>query len=213
MAHHDLLTTTFLTLLSCNSIFADPVSGDYIDPGNARHTLYNYPPGLPEKLAWDWKGDAVFFCHALALAEKYKDITMRYVMSVSPAVHALDLSCEPPSPLIHASKDHAHVEADYIYPNFDLDFEVNETIARSSQRLLGDFMYEKPMIFKSMSGEGDSWRAFGNTASILNITAGGFAVSTAQDDVSRCKRVNAIVADERNGIRGHRGRTCTLIEE
>ena len=27
---------------------------------------------LPDNLAWDWIGDAGFFCHDLALAEKYR---------------------------------------------------------------------------------------------------------------------------------------------
>lgn len=46
----------------------------------------------------------------------------------------------------------------------------------------------------------ETWRTFSTTASILNITAGGFAMSTAENDVSRCKRVNAIMVDETNGI-------------
>jgi hypothetical protein len=54
--------------------------------------LYTYPKNLPEKLAWDWTGDAVFFCHALTLAAKYKD-ARRYIMSIPPAIHGQDTSC------------------------------------------------------------------------------------------------------------------------
>ncbi len=57
-------------------------------------SLYHYPQDLPEKLAWDWTGDAVFFCHALALVVRFKEITRRYIMSIPPTVHAQDLSCE-----------------------------------------------------------------------------------------------------------------------
>lgn len=118
-------------------------------------SLYNYPLNLPEKLAWDWTGDAVFFCHALALAEKYKDITKRYVMSIPPAVHAQDLSCESPSPSIHPPEDNAYVDTDYFYPNFDFGVEVNETIARGFQRSLGDFLSDKPMLLESVSGRSE----------------------------------------------------------
>lgn len=57
-------------------------------------SLYNYSPELPEKLAWDWTGDAVFFCHALDLIKKHEISAKKYIMSIPPAVHGQDLSCE-----------------------------------------------------------------------------------------------------------------------
>ena len=57
-------------------------------------SLYSYPPELPEKLAWDEVTDIVFACNSLNIARAYKNIARRYIFSVPPATHALDLSCK-----------------------------------------------------------------------------------------------------------------------
>ncbi|KIX09168.1 uncharacterized protein Z518_00247 [Rhinocladiella mackenziei CBS 650.93] len=145
------------------------------------HSFYRYPPSLPEKLAWDWTGDAVFFCHALAMIGKYGGRARKYVMSIPPAVHGQDLSYS-------------------FYPNFPLGFDVDEGTARGLQQLLGDFMYGRPLEFNGIGGERLQWHSFGNDAAILNITANRFEMDTTVEDVERCRKVNAIMMDEKNGI-------------
>jgi carboxylesterase type B len=47
----------------------------------------------PAKLAWDWTTDVLFACNAHNVASAYQDRARRYIMSVPPATHGMDLSC------------------------------------------------------------------------------------------------------------------------
>lgn len=57
-------------------------------------SLYTYPADLPAKLGWDWVTDITYACNAYYTAKAYAPKAQRYVMSVPPAIHALDQSCE-----------------------------------------------------------------------------------------------------------------------
>lgn len=43
-------------------------------------SLFPYPPGTPEKLAWDWTASIAFACNAQSIAKAYGDKGRRYVM-------------------------------------------------------------------------------------------------------------------------------------
>ena len=89
---------------------------------------------------------------------------------------------------------------DYFFPTFNLGLEVNETLARGFQRLLGNFMYDRTLAFDTVDGHNEHWSAFEKAARILNSTSGGFEMSTTEDDVERCRKVNSIMVDGNNGI-------------
>lgn len=57
-------------------------------------SLFPYPPELPEKLAWDWFTSMLHACHAYSISKAYGDKARRYVMTIPPATHGLDLSCK-----------------------------------------------------------------------------------------------------------------------
>jgi carboxylesterase type B len=56
-------------------------------------SLYPYPAGLPEKLAWDFTTDIVFACPASNIAQAYSGKTREYIYSIPPAMHGYDLIC------------------------------------------------------------------------------------------------------------------------
>ena len=58
-------------------------------------SLYEYPPDMPERLAWDFTTDMVFACNAYNAAKAYSCDAQRYTMSIPPATHGLDQSCMP----------------------------------------------------------------------------------------------------------------------
>jgi hypothetical protein len=90
--------------------------------------------------------------------------------------------------------------ADYFYPNFPLGLPVEENMARGLQRLLGNFMYGKALVVNETEGGTEDWMTFGKQARVLNITASGFEMGATVDDVERCRKVNAILQDAKNGI-------------
>ena len=110
---------------------------------------------VPEKLAWEWTGDAVFFCHALDLAREYEGKTWRYVMGVEPAVHGQDMGY-------------------YFYPEFGFGLPVEGEVARGVQRLLGEFVWGEEMVVGVDGGGGErgergKWEAFGKERNVLDI--------------------------------------------
>ena len=48
----------------------------------------------PAQLAWDWTTDIIFACNAYNLANAFSDRARRYIMSIPPAFHGMDISCE-----------------------------------------------------------------------------------------------------------------------
>jgi hypothetical protein len=58
---------------------------------------YDYAAN-PPSLAWDWTTDIIFACNAENTAAAYRDRARRYIMSIPPAVHGADISCELFSP-------------------------------------------------------------------------------------------------------------------
>jgi carboxylesterase type B len=57
-------------------------------------SMYDYPPGLPEKLAWDWATDISFACNAYSIAKAYSNKAQRNVMTIPPATHGQDINCK-----------------------------------------------------------------------------------------------------------------------
>jgi hypothetical protein len=57
-------------------------------------SLFPYPPELPEKLAWDWFTSITHACHSHSIAKAYGDKARRYVMTIPPATHGMDLLCK-----------------------------------------------------------------------------------------------------------------------
>jgi hypothetical protein len=55
--------------------------------------LFPFPPSMPWQLAWDWATSVIFACHSQSIAAAYAETARRYVMAISPATHAQDLSC------------------------------------------------------------------------------------------------------------------------
>lgn len=66
--------------------------------------LYSFPSELPEKLAWDYTTDVVWSCTVSNIAEAYSDRARRFVFSVPPATHGLDLSCRTALFLLEQSR-------------------------------------------------------------------------------------------------------------
>ncbi|KAB8224951.1 Alpha/Beta hydrolase protein [Aspergillus novoparasiticus] len=55
--------------------------------------MYPYPDSQLQLVANSWTTDVVFACNARAVAKAYGNRTQRYLFSVPPATHGLDLSC------------------------------------------------------------------------------------------------------------------------
>ena len=55
--------------------------------------LYPYPNSQLQNVAADWTTDVAFGCNSQAIANVYANKTRRYVFSVPPATHGLDLNC------------------------------------------------------------------------------------------------------------------------
>ncbi|KAK5064979.1 hypothetical protein LTR84_000814 [Exophiala bonariae] len=141
-------------------------------------SLYQWPDAAPEQLAWQWTADAVFACHSLALAKAANTSTRRYIMSIPPAYHGLDLFY-------------------YFFTDEETTPVKDVGIAQSLQTLLWKFLYQvEPLEIDS----GAEWPFYG-TGSFLNITAAGLEVEQLDDKESRrCDIINRIMADPENGI-------------
>jgi hypothetical protein len=77
--------------------FPDLVYGNIPNASNDSiaklQSMYTYAAELPEKLAWDYTTDMVFGCSASNIALAYGDRARRFLFSVPPATHGLDISC------------------------------------------------------------------------------------------------------------------------
>lgn len=73
----------------------------------------------------------------------------------------------------------------------------NVTIARSLQRLLGEFMYGiEPLVAE----DGTKWPPY-DAGSFLNITASGLIIENLDSgEARRCAVINEIFANQENGI-------------
>lgn len=104
-----LTSTTFHIISSLTYFEASTLSSDQdmpelfpsivrrIIPSASNQTIaniesqYQYPTNHTEELAWEWTGDAVFFCHSYGIAEAMPNVTRRYIMTVPPATHGEDV--------------------------------------------------------------------------------------------------------------------------
>jgi hypothetical protein len=57
-------------------------------------SMYSYQRELPEKLAWDYTTDIVFGCSAANIVNAYAEIARRFLLSIPPATHGLDIACK-----------------------------------------------------------------------------------------------------------------------
>ncbi len=56
--------------------------------------MYQYPNDNPAKLAWDYTTDIVFGCAVGSIASAYEDIAHRYLFSIPPAMHGVEITCK-----------------------------------------------------------------------------------------------------------------------
>ncbi|KAL2869050.1 Alpha/Beta hydrolase protein [Aspergillus lucknowensis] len=140
--------------------------------------LYPYPDSEIQAVAVDWTTDAVFACNAQAAARAYADRGHRYVFSVPPATHGLDLNY-----LFYRSQDQTTMAI--------------EALAREFQSKTLDFIRGQ----NCASGGGvEDWPVYGKGFSTANITERGFV--TAVDPWAtrkNCDLIFDLIMDPSNG--------------
>ncbi|KAL3474096.1 Alpha/Beta hydrolase protein [Aspergillus californicus] len=114
--------------------------------------LYPYPDSQMQAVAADWTTDVVFGCNAQAIARAYANKTRRYVFSVPPATHGLDLNY-----LFYTAQNETPVS--------------NVALARGFQSRTIDFILGRGNA--SVAGLED-WPLYGKGSSMVNITEAGF---------------------------------------
>lgn len=57
-------------------------------------SMYPFPKEIPETLAWEFITDIIWSCTTGNIAEAYGKIARRFLFSIPPATHGLDLSCK-----------------------------------------------------------------------------------------------------------------------
>ncbi|KAF2684898.1 putative lipase 1 [Lentithecium fluviatile CBS 122367] len=148
-------------------------------------SMYNYPPELPEKLAWDYTTDIVFGCTASNIAAAYSDRARRFLFSVPPATHGLDISYfffadNTTTPVVDLGVALAS-ESYLLQCMFRKDFSVNPNAP-----------YARPL---------SEWPYAQSNETTANIAAGGYVFRPMGTDVRmRCAYINEILTDQRNGV-------------
>ncbi|PLN79067.1 Alpha/Beta hydrolase protein [Aspergillus taichungensis] len=135
-------------------------------------TLYPQPDSKIQDVANDWTTDVVQGCNAQGLAKAYASKAQRYVFSVPPATHSLDLN--------------------YIF------FVDNETtpvedisLAKNIQDRTLDFFHGRN------NGE---WPFYGNKSTIVNVAAKGFQKQVDPwAKKPNCQTILKIIMDSKNG--------------
>ncbi|KAK2745655.1 hypothetical protein FQN57_003551 [Myotisia sp. PD_48] len=142
-------------------------------------SLYQYPPNLPVKLGWDWMTDISFACNAYYTAKQFKNQAQRHVMTIPPAIHALD-------------------QAYWFYQNDQITPVANVTIARQFQEYVRRFVTgkENSNEYKGL----EDWPKYGPKATIFNVTLDGFQKQRDYWDINnRCDILKDIIFDPENG--------------
>ncbi|RMZ45496.1 carboxyl ester lipase [Aspergillus flavus] len=139
--------------------------------------MYPYPDSQLQLVANSWTTDIVFACNARAVAKAYGNRTQRYLFSVPPATHGLDLY--------------------YYFYREGAEFPgLNVSHARQFQLEVLKFTAGK---FKQ-NNRTDNWPFYAPGAKMVNVTAEGIEQSV--DPWARmpnCEIILKTVMDKRNG--------------
>ncbi|EFQ98659.1 gut esterase 1 [Nannizzia gypsea CBS 118893] len=142
-------------------------------------SLYSYPADLPAKLAWDWVTDITYACNAYHTAKAYASKAQRYVMSVPPAIHALDQSY-------------------YFYQDNTTTPVASVKLAREFQEHVRRFVTDGKNNRKFPSLE--DFPKYGHDETIFNITLDGWKKEKDPWETSRrCQILRDILTDPKNG--------------
>jgi hypothetical protein len=150
--------------------------------------LYPYPPGLPEKLAWDFTTDIDWTCNVANIASAYKHIARRQLFSVPPALHGLDLMY-------------------YFYDEKTMSMANEEDVqlAEAAKAMLLQFMFGKDFELPTeakFAKELSTWPVYGDEDVFANVTLdGGYEVGAVPPGLQKkCEAINALVMGPENGV-------------
>jgi len=151
-------------------------------------SMYPYPPELPEKLAWDWTTDIIWTCTVTYIVQAYNSIARRYLFSVLPATHGLDLGY-----LFYSDNKTMPV------PN-----QANIDVAHAAEGMLLQYIFRKDLplpagapFVKQLS----QWPDYGVREMIANITLSGFEFEAVPEFIDkRCAYINKLTQDPANGV-------------
>lgn len=155
--------------------------------------LYPYPGTQMQQVANDWTTDVAFGCNAHAIAKAYANITQRYVFSVPPATHGLDLSCT------------SDVRICLLWDSLtvpDLFYMDNATTPVASVSLAWKFQSQALDFVHGhdVAANAKAWPVYGNESSLVNITVAGFKKTVDPwATKSNCHQILRVILDERNG--------------
>ncbi|PIG87229.1 carboxyl ester lipase [Aspergillus arachidicola] len=139
--------------------------------------MYPYPDSQLQLVANSWTTDAVFACNARAVAKAYGNRTQRYLFSVPPATHGLDLS--------------------YYFYREGAEFPgSNVSHARQFQSEVLKFTAGN----LKQDNRTDDWPIYASGARMVNVTAEGIEQSV--DPWARqpnCEIIWKTIMDKRNG--------------
>jgi hypothetical protein len=156
--------------------------------------LYDVPSNLPEKLAWDFVTDIVFGCNALAIAGAYEETARRFIFSVPPATHGLDLSCK----LSATYNRHRLITTDFFFNNNKTTPVSSIETAHEAESVLLQFMFDQELGVGLHLSE---WNSFAEGMTTANITVDGFSFKPlANDTAKRCQHVRRLISDPSNGV-------------
>ncbi|EGD91322.1 hypothetical protein H112_01127 [Trichophyton rubrum D6] len=142
-------------------------------------SLYTYPADLPAKLGWDWVTDITYACNAYYTAKAYAPKAQRYVMSVPPAIHALDQSY-------------------YFYQDNTTTPVTNVNLAREFQEHMRRYITGGKNLRKFTNLI--DFPTYGHDESIFNVTLDGWKKEKDPWEVDRrCQVLHDIFADPNNG--------------
>ncbi|KAJ5115330.1 hypothetical protein NUU61_001089 [Penicillium alfredii] len=137
--------------------------------------MYPYPDSWIDRVAQDWTTDSTHACNARAIARAYAEKAQRYVFSVPPATHFLDIN-------YFFFKDNTSTPV------------VNVSLAHQFQSELLSFLHQP-------AGKGSAkWPLYGDTAKTANVTANG--LPTTKDPWAtrpKCEKILRIIEDTATG--------------
>ncbi|KAH7130073.1 lipase [Dendryphion nanum] len=148
-------------------------------------SLYPFSPELPQTLAWQYTTDVVWSCTVGYIADAYKDRTRRFVFSVPPGTHGLDLSY-------------------FFYDKNETTPIVSTDLAYASQHVLLQFMFGKELAVSenaTLAIPIGLWKEFERNETIANITLGGFGIQPLDELTKRrCDYIYELIRDPANGV-------------
>ncbi|KAF1993501.1 lipase [Amniculicola lignicola CBS 123094] len=148
-------------------------------------SLYPYSPELPEYLAWAFITDIIWTCTVTNIAHAYGDKARRFLFSVPPSTHGLDLSY-------------------FFFADNSTTPVVSLKTAYAAESTLLQYMFRRdfPSNPKALyAGPISEWKSFAENGTIANITVDGFEFAlVGQDLIKRCETINELIRDPLNGV-------------